>query len=150
MSKSLREAQDWLRNQIEDGAKCPCCTQLAKVYRRTLTSQVVNVLIAMHRHSGTNWVNLPTLGLSRGDEAKARYWDLIEPMPDTTRDDGSTRNGWWRLTAKGEAFVLNRITVPKYARVYDGRLLGLDDTESVSVIDCLGKKFNYRELMAGV
>ena len=48
---------------------------------------------------------------SRGDYAKLRYWDLIEPKPGTS-DRGGRTNGFWRLTNKGRAFVNGEIAVP--------------------------------------
>jgi hypothetical protein len=66
------------------------------------------------------------------------------------RDDGSKRVGWWRVTERGEEWVMNRVSVPARARVYDSRLLNLDATEGyVTIIDALGKNFDYRELMDG-
>lgn len=147
---TLAQAREELRARVTDGAVCPCCTQYAKVYRRKITSQVARVLIAMHRDAGTGWVHLPTLIERKGaDEAKARYWGLIEASEDDVREDGSPRVGWWRLTPAGEAFVLDRLRVPKYAHIYDGRCLSLDDTETVSIRDALGTRFDYRDLMAG-
>jgi hypothetical protein len=46
--------------------------------------------------------------------------------------------------------VLNRSKVPKYARIYNNRCLGLDHSKQVSIIDVLGTKFNYTELMEGI
>jgi hypothetical protein len=146
---TLAEAREWLRVRVDDGETCPCCEQFAKVYRRKLTAPVARVLIAMYRHNRDGWVYLPALGLSRGDEAKARYWDLIEGL-DGERDDGSKRVGTWRLTGKGIAFVRNQIRVPKYARIYDGRCLNMDPAETVCITDVLGTRFNYADLMAGV
>lgn len=145
---SLAEAQEWLRDHVDDGETCPCCTQFAKVYRRKLTAPVAQVLIAMYRTRG-GWIRVADLGLTRGDEAKARYWDLIEAPADAEREDGSRRVGIWRLTVRGIAFVNDQIRVPKYVRIYNGRRIGVDDTETVSIADVLGSKFNYRELMEG-
>jgi hypothetical protein len=151
---SLRDAQDWLRERLDEGEHCPCCTQFAKVYRRRLTSSSARALIGMYNKARLDWVDVPRLGVltsGRGDECKARYWGLIEPYPDAVREDGSSRVGLWRLTPAGEQFVLNKSLIPKHALVYDTRLLSLDDRDGqVSIVDCLGKKFNYRELMDGV
>src|SRR5262245_50953846 len=146
---SLGESRDWLLERVDHGAKCPLCQQFTKVYRRKLTGQTIVVLITMFRKHAQTWCYLPEMGLSRGDEAKARYWGLIEPYPDAMREDGSKRVGVWRLTDKGVAFLQGRMRVPKYAKIYDGRCLGLDHTELVDVRDCLGTKFNYEELMGG-
>jgi hypothetical protein len=154
----LGEVRAWLRGRVEDGETCPCCLQFAKIYRRKITAPMARVLIAMWRVGGRDWVDIPALAKSiytdrtratGGDETKARYWGLIEPKPNERRDDGSLRVGWWRLTHAGVSFVRGENTVPKYARIYDGRLLGLDYSEHVDITDALGTRFDYRELMQG-
>lgn len=146
---TLEEVREWLRDRVDDGAKCPCCTQFAKVYRRKITVQAARVLIRMYHAAGTDWVNLPDLIERKGaDEAKPRYWGLLEAM-EGTRPDGSSRVGWWRLTPEGVAFVRDELRVPKYARIYDGRCLSLEG-DPVGIRDALGTKFRYDELMAGV
>lgn len=147
---SLDEARAWLRERVDAGETCPCCTQFAKVYRRKLSASIARVLIAMWNNAGSEWVHLPAIRSRGQDEVLARHWELIEAMPDVTRDDGSSRVGWWRLTPRGTDFVHNHSRVPKYARIYNNRLLGYDGTETVSIIDALGTRFNYTDLMAGV
>lgn len=144
---TLAQARALLREQVEDGATCPCCTQYAKVYRRKITSLIARTLIAMHNAAGDDWVHVPSLvGHQGGDGAKARYWGLTEEA-EGTRDDGSHRVGWWRLTPLGTAFVLGQARVPKYVRTYDGRLLSVVDGERIDIFDALGNRFDYRELM---
>jgi len=143
---SLEGAKEWLRARVEVGADCPCCTQLAKVYSRKINSGMAHALIQMYKHAGTEWFYLPNI-TSRWqgrDEAGLRYWGLIEEMQER-RDDGG-RAGWWRLTKLGEEFVKRAIRVPKYARIYDGRCLSLSG-EEITIVDALGDKFNYHELM---
>jgi hypothetical protein len=148
-NRPLGEARDWLRERIDDGEACPCCGQFAKVYRRTINSGMAVLLLALYRAAQPGeWVKVPSLGGQGGDITKCRYWELIEPQPDLTRDDGSNRTGWWRLTYRGVEFILDRLAVPKYARVYDGRLLNLTGPP-VTIRDALGARFNYDELMAG-
>jgi hypothetical protein len=148
---TLEEAQEWLRSRVDDGAPCPCCSQFAKVYRRKLTSATARALVLMYREAGDGWVYFPDLlGRKQADEAKARYWGLIEERR-AQRDDGSQRNGWWRLTPWGVRFVRGQATIAKYARIYDGRCLGLDYSEgTVNIREALGTRFSYDDLMAGV
>jgi hypothetical protein len=146
-SMSLEEARAWLRERIDDGAKCPCCTQLAKVYRRKITSGMAQALIVMWRVHGDAYFHLPSISdrwRSR-DESFLRFWGLIEEATEK-RDDGG-RAGWWRVTPLGVAFVRGRERVPKYARIYDGRRLSLEG-ELISIFDALGERFDYRELMS--
>jgi hypothetical protein len=110
-------------------------------------------LIAMyHVVPQGEWFYLPGTLKGRlnfgGDATKSVYWKLIEE-DNGTRDDGSSRSGWWRVTDRGRDFVRNLIGIPKYARIYDGHLLGFEG-EDVRITDALGTKFDYNELMQGI
>jgi len=145
----LGDAREWLRERVEHGARCPLCTQYAKVYERKLNSRMARQLITFWRKcgSGPDFHYAPDVldGDGTGDFAKLVYWELIEPL-EGERDDGSTRVGWWRVTDDGAQFVLGRVVVPKHARVYDSQCLKVTG-ELVGIRDCLGERFNYRELM---
>lgn len=145
---TLVEAKDWLRARVEDGVECPCCTQFAKVYRRKIHTTMAADLITAYRVTGHHWFHLPTLldGRHPGDFGKLAHWELVVEMP-AVRADGSNRAGWWRVSDHGRRFVLGEIRVPKYAHLYDGRLLKLDRSEWVSIRDALGDRFNYDDLM---
>lgn len=149
---TLAEARAILRTLVDDGHPCPCCTQLAKVYRRKIHSTMARELIRMAQMGGLyerRFIHVVTLAKQHSpDLVKCRYWGLIE-RDDAKREDGSDRTGWWRLTTAGLEFVSGDATVPKYARLYDGRCLGLTG-DQVSIRDALGKRFKYDELMAGV
>lgn len=148
---ALGDARAWLRHEaMNRGARCPCCSQFAKVYRRSIGSRMVTDLMAVHRHAGRGWCYLPdAIGYNGGDSAKLRYWDLIEPEPGP---DGSTTDGnrrcRYRVTERGVAFLAGRARVPRWALVFDGRLMRLDDSETVTVQDCLGDRFSLAELLA--
>jgi hypothetical protein len=145
---TLDEARQWLRERVDDGAACPCCTQYAKVYRRRITAAGTRALIALYQAGGaTEHVHAPDLPGVRGDGdlAKLRYWHLVAEL-DEPRDDGG-RAGYWRVTELGVEFLRGTLRVPKYARVYDGRRLGFAG-ELVGVADCLGEPFRLDELMA--
>ena len=149
---TLAEARDWLRERIDEGEQCPCCEQLAKVYRRKIHAGMARALVMMFKAAPVGEpiykpLVLRGVGAAARDESLCRYWGLIEP-DEGRRDDTSSRTGWWKVTDKGGLFVLGAITVPKYARIYDGRLLNLTG-DPVSIRDCLGKSFDYAELMAG-
>lgn len=134
---------------MREGVECPCCHQFAKVYQRKITASMARVLIRMWHVNRMGWIYLPDIRSRGQDEAIMRHWGLIEQYPDAKRPDGSSRVGWWRLTAKGRDFIFDRVTVPKYAYIYNGEKLSLDDREMVSVKDALGTRFSYAELMAG-
>lgn len=153
---TVREARDLLRTLADEGSVCPCCTQTVKVYRRKLTSAAARGLISLYRMHGREWGHLPTvvkkltpdIAHQGGYVSLAGYWGLMEEERTVRRDDGG-RAGFWRVTNNGEAWIRRRVTVSKYARVYDGRVLNLTG-DLIWITDALGTDFDYRELMEGL
>ena len=146
---TIAQAKAWLRTRLKDGTQCPVCTQRVQVYRRKVTSSMASALIYMYRTQGLEWFHLPTIrNWPNRDEATMAYWGLIEEEG-SKREDGG-RAGYWRVTELGEAFVKHGMTIPKYAHVFDGRVVAMPTNEQVSIKDALGTKFNYADLMAGI
>lgn len=144
---TLGEARNLLRQYVQDGHACPLCLQFAKVYKRTITSRMAHQLIEFWKTCKREFGHLPTVipNVGGGDFAKLANWGLVEPK----MNEGEQVRGWWRITGRGESWLADRITVEKYAHVYDGRCLSLRG-EGVHLRDALGKRFNYEELMADV
>jgi len=160
---TLDEAKQYVLAHRTDasGVACPCCEQLVKVYRRKINVAMAMVLIALVKKAKAvgqiEWIHVPSfirmipfppnfpVG-NGGDWSKLRFWDLIEARPGA-RDDGSKRNGYYRVTPKGVAFVERKIRVPVSMFVTNQKVLGTDDSKLVDIDDALGKKFRYDELM---
>lgn len=146
----LVAVKTWLRARVDKGATCPCCGQYAKVYRRKINSGMARSLIRMYLagdQDKLNYIHLPTtIGSRSREEGKLRYWGLVEEEL-TKRPDGG-RSGYWRVTPYGELFVKGLATVYSHARIYNGQCLGLSGAQ-VSIIEALGAKFSYEELMGG-
>jgi hypothetical protein len=154
---TLEESKQWLRERFADGARCPCCDQFVKLYKRKLNSSMAHALILIYKFFENNqdeWLHVPSY-LSQisssatvrgGDWSKLRYWGLIEPQK-AVRDDGSERVGNYRITGRGKQFVLAQIRVPKHVFLYNQKPISREDTETVSIREALGEKFNYAELM---
>jgi len=175
---TLGYARRMLTADVQEGATCPCCTQFAKVYARTITSSMAYALIMIHKRPGAA---TDDPALDAAEEAAGIRMPSSEPyfhVPDylssvcklgpTTRggdwakltawglieeqegkrEDGSSRTGFYRITDKGRAFVKGAIPLPKHALFYDGTVLRLDASELIFIKDALGKKFSYEELMA--
>jgi hypothetical protein len=152
-SKSLAQARAEVAQKrwSTSGTRCPCCGQLAKVYRRKINSSMAADLIAMYRAFGREWGYLPDLRKRSSlkgnrEESKLRYWGLVEETDDRREDGGHA--GWWRVTELGELFVTRRATVSKYVRVYDAEALSFDGP-NVDITSALGSEFRYDELMRG-
>lgn len=130
--------------------ECPCCGRYAKVYRRTLHTSVALQLITLFKKGGhRKYIHVSELippGTSgSGDFTKAKYWGLIEEQEHVA--DKTKKSGYWALSDKGVAFVRGNWNIPKYALVYDDRVLGFDG-EEITIRACLGNEFNYSQLMA--
>jgi len=156
---TLQSAKDWLRDRVDVGAKCPCCTQLAKVYKRKLTGPMAYALILIERNFRTSgdWLHVPSYlskwskigsAVRGGDWAKLVHWKLIEEKPEI-RDDGSPRAGYYKITQLGIDFAQGRVAVPKFVYLYDSRVIQRACTETLTVAEALGSNFNYAELMRG-
>jgi hypothetical protein len=142
---SLAEAKQWLRERVRNGgAECPCCAQFAKVYTRKIHATMAADLIRCYRAAGMEEFSMPRI-TPRGDTAKLRYWGLLLPI-EGDRDDGSWRNGRWRITVLGQRFIMGKARIRRECEIYDSKCLGLVG-DFVSITDCLGDHFDYRELM---
>jgi hypothetical protein len=142
---SLRQAKDWLRDRVDDGDRCPCCGQFAKVYRRQIHSTMARALIKVYTVSEPGeFVHLARIAGPACEGGKARYWGLVEEESSVVTEG---RSGYWRLTQLGRAFVQGRSSVPQYAFIYDSRCLRTGGP-LVTIHHCLGKKFDYAELMS--
>lgn len=174
---SLEEIRSWLRAHIDAGAECPACNQLVKLYKRRLNKSMAAVLILIYRwdrdrqkaiEAGTAtaeqqipYVHVPSLiaelggknprqaAALRGDFAKLKHWELLAEMP-AKREDGSKRNGYYKITERGIAFVKERIRVPAYVWIYNEAVITTRPVlEQVTIREALKASFNYTDLMDG-
>ena len=88
--------------------------------------------------------NAPAWMLRAQQLPTLRLWGLVEDFPKQTRLASS---GLWRATPLGIDFANNRTRVNKYVYVYNNTLLDKDGAD-ISIIDALGDKYNYHEIMA--
>jgi hypothetical protein len=162
---TLTEAKNWLRAQLDEGARCPCCTQYAKLYKRKLNSGMAASLLAIFQRTRQlnpegGWLHIPkdfesadkklVTVLGNREYPKLRFWKLLEQdnKPNETAD--TPNSGRWRMTQLGEDFVLGEVTVPRHVFLYDGRVMRMSADETTDIRDALGDRFEYEELMGGV
>lgn len=138
---SLDDARSWLAVRLSTGAKCPCCSQFAKVYSRKINSNMARLLVVAYRRHGQAWFHISALGFpgGGGEFAKLRYWGVVETVEE--------QSGQWRVTDDGVDFVLGHLRLRSHADIYDGNLVALVG-EKVDVRHALGDRFDYDELMA--
>jgi hypothetical protein len=152
---TIAEGKQKLRAEWEKGLHCPCCNQWVRLNPYTCHHSRARVLIILHKAtveyrtdpSGFIHVEdyLVDLGVKiKGVVGKMKYWGLVEAMPN---DDPSKKtSGYWRITDKGMQFVNREITVPQKAFVFDDKVYKFS-TNEISIVEALGKKFDYSELM---
>ena len=117
-----------------------------------MNSNMCMTMIALFRKKKFGFVRVEEFlrvhGYPRsGDFPYLVHWGLLEKMQGK-REDGSSRNGFYKLTDKGRQFVLREITVPQTLITFNGKCEGFEGKE-VDITDGLGKHFRYDELMKG-
>ena len=146
---TVQEARAHLRSLLSDGHHCPVCGQFAKEYKRKLNATMVKALSVIYKEMapGLHYVHGPTVlrgtGIMGGEVGKLALFDLVEEKPG--KPFGGSRSGHWRVTPKGRAFLQGVLAVPKYAHVYDGRVLGFSGP-SIDVSQ-VAPTFDFKELM---
>lgn len=145
----LWKVRQYVHEHRDAGCVCPGCDQRAQVYRRKIHAGIAHDLVTAYCRVGLDPFHVSLLGKSGSELSKLTYWGLLVELPGD-RDDGSTHGGMWQITEAGRAFVRRQLRVPKYARVYDAHLLGLEPDETADIIDALADKFRYDDLMRGL
>lgn len=134
----------------EKGFKCSCCGQFVKMYHRKLNSSMAKVLILIYKSGKTdyfhveNWLKELNRGDLRADFHKLRYWGLLKKKVEN-REDGSARNGFYRITPAGIMFVEGKTQVSEKIIVFNNEFQGYEGKE---IFIHQVSKFNYSELMA--
>lgn len=131
---------------------CPCCHQLVKLYRRKLHTEMALFLIKLVKayQKSPRWYStrelLPATAKSATDGAYLTRWGLVEKLPSMNSSGGKA--GMYRPTSKGIEFALGQDFVPSHVHILCGKVVGFSETVT-NIQQCLGRKFNYSELMLG-
>ena len=158
LSKLQAEWDIIIRNK---GGHCACCGKWGKVYRHGISHAMMKALLWMASNHGENWVNMPKQAprdlIQTYTFATLKWWRLIQPLhieQEVNVEDGKlvyadteTRSsGIWRVTPLGMQFAKGLCQVPKFVYLYNDTLKDVS-TETIYIKDCVGKKFNYSEIM---
>lgn len=152
--ETIEQAKQFLRENMNKGAICPCCHQDVKMYPRKLSASMgyVLLLLVKYRKSSpyfhvSEFLDSIGVGTSeRADWQKLVVWKLIERPEGKVRQDGSKRVGEYKVTQRGIDFAENNLKVHAKAKIYNGKDYGFEGKQ-VSIKDVLGSKFNYDDLM---
>ena len=142
------------RARQSNGATCPTCNKHVQVYTRKLNSNMARALLLMYREARKNnneWCRVGHLIVGEhtwpSGYPKLVWWGSAEKHPGKS-DDGNS-NGMYRLTKKGALFAKNKTKVSSHAVEYMSVVEEFVGDE-INIIDALGKKFDYNELMQGI
>lgn len=151
---TIQEAKQILRDEWEQGTECPCCTQFVKLYPYKITSTKAYGLVQLvklyeERREPIHVRDMKQPGgreieASGGAFATLKHWGLIY-QPENT-DPTKRRSGYWVPTRLGTEFAHRQTTVPKVLHIFNNKPYR-QSTEMTDIVECLGTKFDYRELM---
>lgn len=145
---TLSELKSFLKENWEKGVCCPGCKQFVKLYKRKLNSGMAYTLLLLYKqprewipvkdflrvnkhHNGHDWTLL-------------NHWKLLE---ERVTNNNEPNSGRWKITPAGVMFVENKLTVPKHIYFYNSKAWK-ESKEQTNIIEALGEKFNYKELMS--
>lgn len=145
--------QELIFPDARKGYSCPCCNSFIKTYARRFNVNMSLALLLMYRKKEKGFIKVEDVLLSEGykrcgDFTYLRHYSLIEKM-EGKRDDNSNRNGFYKITPKGELFAENKMTVQDTFLTFQNKLKGFEGNE-ISIKQALSIKFNYDELMGNI
>lgn len=134
------------------GFHCPKCEQWTKLYARRINKGMATQLIWLvrtYKKLKRNWVKVanhaPRNILSSPQFTVLKHWGLVEQKENLSSKKRTSN--LWRPTKAGIDFVLQRISVPEYAFLYNDKLRGYS-VERTTLEQALGVDFDYEEVMA--
>lgn len=134
------------------GYICPTCGSFCKRYFRNLNSNMALTMVVLFNRKKFGFIHIENFlrqhELPRsGDFPYLIHWGLMQKM-EGKRPDGSSRNGFYKLTDKGRQFVKGEITVKKTLIIYKNKAEGFEGPET-DIKEALGTRFDYNQLMNG-
>jgi len=150
---TIEEGELFIRDNIEKGCICPVCKGTAKLYKRKINSGMTLFLIGLYKlrirtgkryHQNKNIMSEMDLNTSSLDYSVLKHFGLIKDQEN--EDTEKRKSGFWCITKKGAAFVLNEIKIPSHVHLYNNVLVGFSET-TINITEALGNKFNYKELL---
>lgn len=144
------------RIKAEGNHNCGTCGQTCGIYKQSLTDNNAVMLIGLYTYSmkmennpyGAYHQNLyATVGTKSHGFALCAKFGLIESPPPEEFEDKRC-SGKWHLTRLGRKFVEGKEEVSASLKIYDNRVIAFSK-KKVDIIDVLGTKFSYNDLMRG-
>lgn len=140
--------QETRTKAAEKGCECPVCGQNVKIYKRKINSILAKQLLLAFKKHGLEWFHIRDMEYFTTDWAVLQHFNLIFPKPHNIGDGGKKTSGYWRITKNGRLFCLRDHFVFSHALIFNNTRLDFAG-KLVTIDDCLGEKFDYKELMEG-
>lgn len=149
---------------LREGGKgdCPTCGRYAAIYQRGINVSMARGLVTFAVDKPIDpvtgvgpWVDVPEWKREHkvwgsNDAAQLRHWGLLEPQAEVVRRSNMAEDapdhgfvGIWRITPDGMRFARGTLSVPRFAVLYNKRLIGLHG-EHITIRDV--RKFTYEDL----
>lgn len=135
----------------EKGYVCDHCGSYVKLYKRSFNSNMGICLLALYKHKVNGFVKVEDFLLEHGykrcgDFSYLIHYNMLEKMKGK-REDGSSKNGFYRLTSMGVMFCEGKTKVKEHFLICNNKLEGFAGRE-IDIHESLGNKFSFDKLMA--
>lgn len=137
--------------------KCKCphcgleCGHASIEYHRSYNSNMALAIILLMKENTFDYVHLENLILSKGHKRCGDFSYLVHygqiQKKEGKREDGSNKNGMYRITSAGIMFAEGKTYVHKKFIMRDGIFYGFTGG-MINIQDALKTKFNYSELIS--
>ena len=115
---------------------CEHCGAKMVEYKHGLSKKLCRALaMVVTRSNSTEPQEIREMGLDyshRCNFQKLRYWGLVEKI-----GDKDSKGGLWRVTERGMAFVMGKISCPRFAWTYRGDVVR-HEGEPINITDISG------------
>lgn len=146
---TLDESKEWLQENVDEGAICPCCERFDKIYNRRVCVSAITNLVSLYRvtkNKGAGYYHYSDFFAGKvfpGDMARLRFIGLVSR--DDTEVGTKKTSGMYKITEDGIAFVNGHLAIPERMFFYHDQLVAVSPEEKH--IQELWPDFNYQELM---
>lgn len=134
----------------DKGFICDCCGSFCKRYTRTFNANMAVCLILLYRFNMNGFVKVEDFLIKNGQKRYGDFSYLVHygflEKQKGKREDGSNRNGYYKLTGRAIMFVEGKIKAREKFMILNNKFEGFAG-EEIDIRKALGKKFNFDELM---
>ncbi len=135
---------------LSEGFICEKCGSYCKEYTRKFNSNMALCLVLLHRHKVNGFVKVEDFLLEHGQKRCGDFSYLVHygflEKQKVKREDGSKKNGYYRLTGRAILFLDGKITAAEKFKIYHNTFQGFAGKD-ITLKEALGVKFNYETLM---